>query len=72
MLRLRVPLDKLHEIKDKAYNLCIQNPDESGLVENLKKETKFLWEEMSSKSLIIKILAENINYRENLKSNSPL
>ena len=65
-------LDKLHEIKDKAYNLCIQNPDESGLVENLKKETKFLWEEMSSKSLIIKILAENINYRENLKSNSPL
>ena len=29
-------------------------------------------EEMFSKSLIIKILAENINYRENLKSNSPL
>ena len=65
-------LDELHEIKDKAYNLGIQNPDESGLVENLKKETKFLWEEMSSKSLIINILAENINYRENPKSNSPL
>ena len=65
-------LDELHEIKGKAYNLGIQNPDENGLVENLKKETKFLWEEMSSKSLIINILAENINYRQNPKSNSPL
>ena len=36
-------LDEFHEIKDKAYNLGIQNPDENGLVENLKKETKILW-----------------------------
>ena len=39
----------------------IQNQDRSSLVENLKEEIKFLREEISSKSLIIKILAENIN-----------
>ena len=63
-------LDELHKIKDKVYNLCLQNPDGSGLVENLKQEIKFLMEEISSKSLIIKILVENINNHENLKSNN--
>ena len=62
-------LDELHEIKEKVYNLGIQNPAGSGLVENLKEEIKFLREETSSKNLIIKILAENIN---NLKSNNSL
>ena len=63
-------LDELHKIKDKVYNLGLQNPDGSGLVENLKQEIKFLMEEISSKSLIIKILVENINNHENLKSNN--
>ena len=49
-------LDELREIKEKVYNFGIQNPDGSGLVENLKEEIKFLREEISSKSLIIKIL----------------
>ena len=44
----------------------IQNPDGSDLAENLKEEIKILREEISSKSLIIKILAENINNHENL------
>ena len=44
----------------------IQNPDGSGLAENLKEEIKTLREEISSKRLIIKILAENINNHENL------
>ena len=65
-------LDELHEIKEKVYNFGIQNPDGSGLVENLKEEIKFLREEISSKSLIIKILAENINNHENFKSNNSL
>ena len=65
-------LDELHKIKDKVYNLGIQNPDGSGLFENLKEEIKFLSEEISSKSLIIKILAQNINNHENLKSNNSL
>ena len=65
-------LDELHKIKEKVYNLGIQNPDGSGLVENLKEEIKFLREEISSTSLIIKILAENINNHENLKSNNSL
>ena len=65
-------LDELHEIKEKVYNFGIQNPDGRGLVENLKEEIKFLREEKSSKSLIIKILAENINNYENLKSNNSL
>ena len=47
-------LDELHKIKDKIYNLGVQNPDGSGFVENL----------------IIKVLAENINNHENLKSNN--
>ena len=55
-------LDELHKIKDKIYNL--------GFVENLKEEIKFLREEVSSKNLIIKVLAENINNHENLKSNN--
>ena len=63
-------LDELNKIKDKVYNLGLQNPDGSGLVENLKEEIKFLREEISSKSLFIKILAENINSHENLKSNN--
>ena len=63
-------LDELHKIKDKLYNLGRENPDGSGLVENLKEEVKFLREEISSKSLIIKILAENINNHENSKSNN--
>ena len=63
-------LDELNKIKDKVYNLGLQNPDGSGLVENLKEEIKFLREEISSKSLFIKILAENINNHENLKSNN--
>ena len=65
-------LDELHKIKEKVYNLGIQNPDGSSLVENLKEEIKFLREEISSTSLIIKILAENINNHENLKSNNSL
>ena len=65
-------LDELHEIKKNAYSLGIQNPNRSGLIENLKEEVKFLREEISSKSLIIKILAENINNHENLKSNNSL
>ena len=44
-------------------------PDGSGLVENLEEEVKFLREQISSKSLIIKVLAENINNHENFKSN---
>ena len=48
----------------------LQNPGGSSLVENLKEEIKFLREEISSKSLVIKILAEHINNHENLKSNS--
>ena len=48
-------LDQLHKIKDKVYNLGQQNPDGNGLVENLKEEIKFLSEEISLKSLIIKI-----------------
>ena len=63
-------LDELHKIKDKIYNLGVQNPDGSGFVENLKEEIKFLREEVSSKNLIIKVLAENINNHENLKSNN--
>ena len=59
-------LDEIHKIKDKVYNLDMQNPDGSGLVENLKEEIKSLRQEMSSKSLIIKILAKNINNHENL------
>ena len=50
----------------------IQNPDGSNLVKNLKEEIKFLRERISCKSLIIKILAENINNQENLKSNNSL
>ena len=50
-------LDELHKIKDKLYNFSREKPDGSGLVENLKEEVKFLREEISSKSLIIKILA---------------
>ena len=50
-------LDELHKIKDKLYNFGREKPDGSGLVENLKEEVKFLREEISSKSLIIKILA---------------
>ena len=65
-------LDELYEIKEKVYNFGIQNPDGSGFVENLKEEIKFLREEISSKSLIIKILAENTNNHENLKSNNSL
>ena len=65
-------LDELHKIKDKLYNLGRENPDGSGLVENLKEEVKFLREEISSKSLIIKILAENINNHKNLKTNNSL
>ena len=65
-------LDELHKSKGKVYDLGIQNPDGSGLVENLKEEIKFLRDEISSKSLIIKILAENINNHENLKSNNSL
>ena len=34
-------LDELHKIKDKIYNLGVQNPDGSGFVENLKEEIKF-------------------------------
>ena len=45
-------LDELHKIKNKVYNLGIQNPDGSGFVENLKQKTKFLREEISSESLI--------------------
>ena len=63
-------LDELHKIKDKVFNLSIQNPDGSGLAEHLKEEIKFLREDVSSKSLIIKILAENINNHESLKSNN--
>ena len=65
-------LNELHKIKEKVYNLGIQNPDGSSLAENLKEEIKFLREEISSTSLIIKILAENINNHENLKSNNSL
>ena len=65
-------LDELQEIKEKVCNFGIQNPDGSGLVENLKEKIRFLREEISSKSLIIKILAENINNHENLKSNNSL
>ena len=65
-------LDELHKIKDKLYNFGREKPDGSGLVENLKEEVKFLREEISSKSLIIKILAENINNHKNLKSNNSL
>ena len=46
-------LDELYEIKKKVYNLGIQNPEESGLVDNLKEEIKFWREETYSKSLII-------------------
>ena len=60
-------LDELHEIKEKVYNLGIQNPEESGLVDNLKVEIKFSREEIYSKSLIIKVLAENVKNHENLK-----
>ena len=60
-------LDELHEIKEKVYNLGIQNPEESGLVDNLKVEIKFWREEICSKSLIIKVLAENVKNHENLK-----
>ena len=59
-------------IKTNDIILGIQNPAGSGLVENLKEEIKFLREEISSKSLIIKILAENINNHENLKLNNSL
>ena len=65
-------LDELHEIKEKVYNFGIQNPVGRGLVENLKEEIKFLREKITSKSLIIKILIENINNHENLKSNNSL
>ena len=44
----------------------------SGLVEKLKEAIKLLREEISSKNLIVKILAENINNNENLKSNNYL
>ena len=64
--------DELHEIKEKVYNLGIQNPDVSSLAENLKKEITFLREEIFSKNLIVKILAENISNHENLKSNNSL
>ena len=50
----------------------IRNPNGSGLAENLKEEINFLREEISSKSLIIKILAESINNHENPKSNNSL
>lgn len=60
-------LDELHKIKNKVYNLGIQNPEESGLVDNLKVEIKFWREEIYSKSLIIKVLAENVKNHENLK-----
>ena len=58
--------------KKYIYDLGTQNPDESGLAGNSKEEIKFLREEISSKSLIIKTLAENINNNENLKSNNSL
>ena len=60
-------LDELHEIKEKVYNLGIQNPEQSGLVDNLKVEIKFWREEIYSKSLIIKKFAENVKNHENLK-----
>ena len=60
-------LDELHEIKEKVYNLGIQNPEESGLVDNLKVEIKFWREAIYSKSLIIKVLTENVKNHENLK-----
>ena len=63
-------LDKLHEIKEKVYNLGIKNPNGSVLIENLKEEIKLLREKVSSKSLIMKMSAENINNNENLKSNN--
>ena len=54
-------LDELHKIKEKVCNLRIQNPDGSNLVKDLKGEINFLRERISCKSLIIKILGENIN-----------
>ena len=65
-------LDELHKIKEKVCNLRIQNPDGSNLVKNLKGEINFLRERISCKSLIIKILAENINNQENSKSYNSL
>ena len=45
-------LDELHKIKNKVYNLGIQNPDGSGFVENFKQKIKLVREEISSESLI--------------------
>ena len=56
-------LDELHEIKEKVYNLGLQNPEESGLFDNLKVEIKFWREAIYSKSLdgmyVISTLLEN-------------
>ena len=45
-------LDDLHKIKNKVYNLGIQNPDGSGFVENFKQKIKLVREVISSESLI--------------------
>ena len=45
-------LDELHKIKNKVYNLGIQNPDGSGFVQNFKQKIKLVREEISSESLI--------------------
>ena len=64
--------DKYNNFKGEVNNNTVNFASGSGLFENLKEEIKFLRKEVSCKSLIIKILAENINNHENLKSNSSL
>ena len=54
----RFVLDELFEVKEKAYNMGTQNLNGSGLLdESLQEEIEFLRGEISSESLIIKILA---------------
>ena len=52
-------------LSERMIGVCLS-------VENFKKKVKSLREEVSSKSLITKILAENINNHKNLKPNNHL
>ena len=63
-------MDELLEVKNKIESLISE--ESKNCCTNLKDEIKLLKEEISSKNLIIKVLAENTcNSRNNKSNNSP-